>query len=71
MRDIFKKDNLYHRESGPAYILYHRDGLTLSERYFVNGKYHRVGGPAHIEYHRDGTIIYKAYYKDGKRVNDD
>jgi len=71
MRDIFKKDNLYHRESGPAYISYDKDGLIYSEKYCIDGKYHRVGGPAHIEYRRDGSIIYAEYYIAGKRVDDD
>jgi len=46
------KDNLYHREDGPA-IEY----IDISKKWFLEGKLHRVDGPA-IEYANRNKIWY-------------
>ena len=48
----YYRNNLKHREDGPAYVEYLEDGKTLkSEKYFINGNLHRdSGAPAWISY---------------------
>lgn len=69
MHDIFTKNKLYHREGGPAHIVYRKDGSIKSKGYYIDGKKHRDGKPSFIYYDVDGMIIYKAYYKNGIRIN--
>jgi antitoxin component YwqK of YwqJK toxin-antitoxin module len=68
MHDVFKKNKLYHREDGPAYIVYRKDGGIQSEEYYIDGKKHRDSEPSFTYYDMDGMIIHKAYYKNGKLI---
>jgi len=68
MIDIFTKNKIYHREDGPAYIVYHKDGSIDIEEYYIDGKKHREDGPAFIYYNMYGKIIYEAYYKYGRLI---
>ena len=51
----------YHRENGPARIVYYKGGKIKEESYFLNGEYHRIGAPAIIKYRQDGTICEQSY----------
>lgn len=51
----------YHREDGPARIVYYKGGQIKEEAYFLNGEYHRIGAPAMIKYRKDGTICEQSY----------
>jgi hypothetical protein len=59
---------IYHRESGPAYILRYSDpyyikrwGEIISKRYYVNGKLHRLDGPAIKNYAHNDYEFYFVY----------
>lgn len=58
--EVWYKNNLVHRENGPAII--HND---YCEQYLYNGNLHRTDGPAMIRY--DG---HQAYYYHGKLHRD-
>ena len=50
-----------HRENGPAYILYTRDGKFEYIEYAFNDMPHRVDGPAMIWYDTDGNVAKEVY----------
>ena len=57
----YYKNNVKHREDGPAYVEYLKDGKTLHcEKFFVNGKLHRdVDAPALIIYMSPNYTYYR------------
>lgn len=59
----------YHRENGPAYIEYRKDGSIRHEAYWINNKLHRANGPAYIQYNRDGSIEDERYYINSKKLS--
>ena len=60
--EIFtNKNGEYHREDGPARIVYYKGGQIKEEAYFLNGEYHRIGAPAIIKYRKDGSICEQSY----------
>jgi len=62
----YYKNNVKHREDGPAYVEYLKDGKTLQfERYFINGNLHRDSdAPAWISY-SNGDLYAEQYYMHG------
>ena len=54
-----------HKEDGPAYIYYHKNGSIWSKHYCINGGLHREDGPALIRYYKDGSIWDEYYYLNG------
>jgi len=51
-----------HREDGPAYIRYYRDGNIQYEKWYINGVLHREDGPAIIDYYKNGSIKFEQWY---------
>ena len=45
----------YHREDGPAYIIYSRGGSIKKAIYLLNNKNHRIDGPAYDYYNTSGS----------------
>jgi len=63
----FYKNDLLHRDDGPAYIYYDDDGQIIYEEYYQNGKYHRSDDkPAIIVYFETGSIHSVKYLQKGK-----
>lgn len=64
------KEELIHRDDGPAVIEYHDDGETIKrEEYYKNDKLHREDGPALIEWRLNKVIRYVEFYYNGKLHN--
>lgn len=66
--ESWTKNDVYHREDGPAIHVY---GLCGWQHWYCNGKFHRIGGPAIIYEH--GAVLggnsngrLNAYYINGK-----
>jgi antitoxin component YwqK of YwqJK toxin-antitoxin module len=55
----------YHKEDGPAHIIYHSDGLIFEEFFYMNGVHHRENGPSYISYFKNGLISTKEYHLRG------
>jgi len=51
----------WHRENGPAFIMYYESGEKKYESWWVNDIQHKIDGPACITYYKDGTI-YEEYW---------
>lgn len=65
-----KGNDLYwHREDGPAFIRYNKNGSIRYEEYWINSKLHREDGPANIRYNPDGSIEYNYYYINNKIIS--
>jgi antitoxin component YwqK of YwqJK toxin-antitoxin module len=62
----YDKNNNWHRENGPARILYYGNGNLKYEYYYQNGGNHREDGPANIKYYENGSIECKVYYLNGE-----
>jgi antitoxin component YwqK of YwqJK toxin-antitoxin module len=58
----YRLNGFYHREDGPAYIVYYNNGSVKREVYFIDGLYYREDGPAIIYYDENGNITYEKYY---------
>ena len=56
-----------HREDGPAYVHYGRDGGRL-ERWYRHNHRHRTDGPAVIEFDPDGVVLKAEWWLGGKDV---
>ena len=65
-RKYKNKQGRLHREDGPAVIKVSKDGVVLSEEYYLNGKKHREDGPASIYYRENGSVEFEAWDRDGK-----
>jgi len=61
----------YHREGGPAFISYYKDGSVECEVYWLNGGRHRTDGPAAISYNEDGSISVEEYFINSRRHRED
>ena len=56
------KNMEFHREDGPARIIYYKSsGKIKEESYLINGEYHRDDEPAIIKYRSDNTICEECY----------
>ena len=49
---VYRPNEIYHREDGPAYIIEYDSGNTFEVWYF-NDEIHRYGGPAVVEDAKD------------------
>ena len=56
----------YHREDGPAMILYYENGNKEREQWSNNDKCHREYKPAQTWYNKDGSIALVRYWINGK-----
>jgi hypothetical protein len=63
--EIPYSDMMYHREDGPAYIWYNKNGSIECEAYYIGGIKHRDNGPAEIRRDVNGNIITEIYYYKG------
>ena len=54
-----------HREDGPAYERYYKNGTIACREWYINGKMHREDGPADEQYYVNGTIWYQIWYING------
>jgi len=54
--EVYYKNKVtnWHRDDGPAYIEYDKNGKIMIEEWCQNDKIHRIGGPAYIEYDKNG-----------------
>ena len=56
------KNMEFHREDGPARIIYYKStGKIKEESYLINGEYHRDDEPAIIKYRSNNTICEECY----------
>jgi hypothetical protein len=62
----YKKNNKYHRESGPAYIEKFDQGYKSISKWYINGKLHRLEGPAVIINDYDTFEMKEIFYIKGK-----
>ena len=60
-------DNLLHRVTGPANIVYDYNGTVIKERYLINSKLHSPVGPALREKTNRGW--YNCFYLHGKQIS--
>lgn len=58
------KDDLLHREDGPAYIKNYPNGERVV-KYYIEGVQHREDGPADIQYNENGNVEIEEWYKNG------
>ena len=65
-----ENDTLYrHKEDGPAYTVYYKDGELLYEEWWMNNNKHRIDGPAIKEYNKHGTVSREFYFIKSNHVN--
>ena len=64
-------NNKLHREDGPAYQWWDKNGRKRIERYFVNDKLHRENGPAVQWWHNNGQKEIEEYYINDKCHRED
>jgi len=57
----------WHREDGPAFTKYYKNGNIEHEVYYVKDKKHRIDGPAYIEYYDNGKVSYEEYWYNNKK----
>jgi hypothetical protein len=55
LTSAFRINGILHRDDGPAYIEYAKDGSIYIESYWKNGFCLREDGPAYILYHSSGN----------------
>lgn len=60
--EYWRLDDKLHRENGPAYIHYYKNGNIHYQQYCLNGQLHNLKGPAFVFYNKDGTVSDKHYY---------
>ncbi len=56
----------WHRENGPAEIVFSKSGEIIRERWMQFGVYHRENGPAMIRRDENGSILYQRFLIKGK-----
>ncbi len=67
IHEYYKINNKYHREDGPAHIIYGDGyGKKWKEYWYKNGKKHREDGPAEIYYRIDGEVYYEEWFYEGR-----
>ncbi len=81
--NIFKKEGkiitktyrlpngMKHREDGPAFIQYYKNGNKKEEQWWKDNKRHREDGSARIIYYENGNKWREEWYKDDKRHRED
>lgn len=53
-RSGYYNKQFLHREDGPAFLRFRKDGELMLEIWYTNNAVHRIDGPAVIDYHPDG-----------------
>jgi len=64
------RNEVFHRDDGPAVIILFPNGKIKEEIYFIEGKKHRENGPAVIFYSESGIIIRQEYFIKGIAHNE-
>ena len=59
-----------HREDGPAWIEYDKNGKVVEERWYLNGIRHRENGPAYIKY-KGGAVLQEQWVINGDLHRED
>ena len=65
-----KHTNYFHRENGPAFQKWYKNGQKFKEIYYIKGKKHRENNAASLEWYENGQIKYIIYYIDDKCHNE-
>ena len=64
---IYEKNNVPHREGGPAITEYYENGQVETIIYYKDGKRHRLGGlPALLSYYHTGQLRCKYFIVNGQ-----
>lgn len=61
-RETWRLHGKVHREGGPAYRTWHKNGVLESEEYLLHSLHHRTDGPAFCQWNEDGEVICEEYY---------
>ena len=64
-------NDVLHREDGPAFITYDKDGTKKREKWYKDDKIHREDGPAWIEYYENENKKEERWFKDDKMHKED
>jgi len=56
----------WHREDGPAFTRYRKNGNIEREEYCINDRRHRLDGPAAISYYANGLIECEEYWRNDR-----
>ncbi len=70
IHEIYIKNNIKHRDDGPAESFWNDDNLTCEE-YYLNNKSHRTNGPAYREWNSEGNLTCEEYYINGMLHRED
>lgn len=63
----YDENGLKHKEKGPAYLLFHKDGQRLKEKWYIHGMKNSTNGPATKEWYADGRRKKESHFLMGKR----
>ena len=69
-KESYYKNNVLHRDDGPALIVLDFDGNIREVSYYSDGLLHRKDGPAKIIYDHKGNVITERCFQNGKRLRD-
>ena len=67
--EIYYLDGKRHKEDGPAYQNWYKNGQKKSKYHYLNGKDHREDGPAYQYWFENGKKRQEKYYLDGKEYS--
>lgn len=59
-------NGVLHRENGPAYQSWNKNGQKKSEYWLLDGELHRENGPACQSWYEDGQKKYENWWLNGK-----
>lgn len=65
--EVYRRNNLLHRDDGPAYIKRDSEGRVIEERWYRNGRLHREDGASLITYMLNGHVDSEHWYRNGER----
>jgi len=68
--EIWYKNNIIHKDNGPAKIYYYENGNIDREIWYYNGIIHNNNGPAKIYYYENGNIDTEIWFQYGKRYRE-
>jgi hypothetical protein len=58
----------FHREDGPAFLEYRKNGFLKTEAFYLKNQLHRENGPCFIEYNEDGSVKECYFALEGERI---
>jgi hypothetical protein len=61
----------WHREDGPAYQKWFKNGQLDIQIYYKKDKWHREDGPASQKWFKNGQLNYQFFYKNAKYHRED